>query len=141
MNKVCFKCKKLKPLEDFYKHPQMPDGHLNKCKECNKKDCRENRDNKLEYYRKYDRDRFNGERKKEHKLNSLIYRCKYPEKRSATHKARHAFLSGKIVKKNCENCGNSDTQMHHSDYSKPLDVIWFCKICHEEWHMEHGDNV
>lgn len=40
--KKCFKCQQEKPLIDFYKHPQMPDGHVNKCKFCNKKDVTEN---------------------------------------------------------------------------------------------------
>lgn len=36
--KVCFKCGIEKDLNSFYKHSEMKDGHLNKCKTCTKID-------------------------------------------------------------------------------------------------------
>lgn len=41
VSKVCFKCDVDKPLSEYYKHKQMGDGHLNKCKSCTKKDTKE----------------------------------------------------------------------------------------------------
>lgn len=38
--KKCFKCGEEKLLGQFYKHPRMGDGHLNKCIECTKNDVR-----------------------------------------------------------------------------------------------------
>ena len=37
-SKKCFKCGVVKELAEYYKHKKMGDGHLNKCKECTKKD-------------------------------------------------------------------------------------------------------
>lgn len=48
--------------------------------------------------------------------------------------ARSAYLRGEIVKRPCEACGDKDSQMHHADYSKPLDVEWLCRPCHLQVH-------
>ena len=40
VKKVCFRCNVEKTLSDYYKHKQMADGHLNKCKDCTKKDSK-----------------------------------------------------------------------------------------------------
>lgn len=57
VNKACFKCGEIKPLSEFYKHPQMADGHVNKCKVCNKKDVHEHRLENLDKIQEYDRTR------------------------------------------------------------------------------------
>ncbi len=56
------------------------------------------------------------------------------EKRKSRIAAQQAFKSGKITKTLCQRCGGESCEMHHNDYSKPLEVIWVCKPCHAAIH-------
>lgn len=134
--KPCFKCGVTKPLDQFYKHPKMADGHVNKCKECNKKDVTLNRIDKVDYYREYDRER--GNRQSVEDLRK--YRRDYPGKYRAHTALNNAVRKGLIFSEPCATCGREeDTHGHHDDYAKPLNVRWLCPPCHKAWHMEHGE--
>lgn len=54
-----------------------------------------------------------------------------------------AVKSGQVVKASaCEDCGSShDLQAHHADYSKPLDVSWLCRKCHNFIHNAMDSEV
>lgn len=45
---------------------------------------------------------------------------------------------GKIEKKSCA-CGNQDSEMHHHDYDKPLEVEWLCRKCHLSLHRSQSN--
>ncbi len=52
---------------------------------------------------------------------------------------------GKLKRGSCEVCNSNYVEAHHDDYSKPLDVRWFCREHHLIleakirilWHVEH----
>lgn len=46
----------------------------------------------------------------------------------------HAVRSGKIKREPCRICGEEKSEGHHTDYSKPLIVIWLCNKHHHEAH-------
>lgn len=136
--KECFKCGQVKPLSDFYKHKQMADGHVNKCKECNKQDVRENRSANADYYRQYDKERGNRQ--------SYDYVADYRSKNKNKHKAhgivQRAVRGMKLFKEPCEVCGQSSlVHAHHDDYLKPLNVRWLCPAHHKQWHDENGEGL
>ncbi|HWS81190.1 MAG TPA: hypothetical protein VN178_09215 [Rubrobacter sp.] len=58
-SKVCRGCRVEKNLSEFYKHPQMTDGHLNKCKVCIRARTQKYRREHLEQYAEYEKARVN----------------------------------------------------------------------------------
>ena len=66
--------------------------------------------------------------------------------RRAQANLRKAIDRGEVERpEGCQQCGRSSrfrdgrsgVQGHHTDYSKPLDVMWLCNRCHHEWHINH----
>lgn len=133
MSKTCFKCNQTKPIDDFYKHSRMSDGHLGKCKECTKKDSRDRycsddgRKKIIAYELKRARDVDRRKRRVEYarRMNK-----RSPEKYKARNMVKNYLRDGKLFKKPCEMCGEIKVQAHHTDYSKPIDVMWLCRKHH-----------
>lgn len=48
-------------------------------------------------------------------------------------KTRHAVKMGKLIKLPCF-CGELKVHAHHTDYTKPLEVMWLCQKHHVELH-------
>lgn len=140
MRKSCFKCGLEKDLGEFYKHPMMADGRLNKCKECAKGDVRANRADRRSQYSAYERQRFQTQKRKEQmKATRLKRQQENPERYVAAYTFNNAVRDNKIRRQPCEVCGEGNAQGHHEDYSKPLKVQWLCFKHHRE--NAHGQVV
>lgn len=133
--KTCFKCGVEKPLDEFYKHKEMADGHLNKCKECTRADSMRHRIDNLDAVREYDRRR--GRLSERIALNIQTTKAmrQKPGYGYAHSAVSYAIRTGRIVKKPCQMCGTEmGIHAHHDDYSKPLDVMWLCTVHHKARH-------
>ncbi len=146
-SKACFKCAIVKPLDEFYKHPQMGDGHLGKCKECARNDVREHRAANIEKVRAYDNTRASLPHrvaarndyqrteagKEAHRKALKTSRQRFPHKYAARCALGNAVRDGKVVPLPCWVCGEK-AQGHHPDYNSPLDVVWLCRSHHKQAH-------
>lgn len=61
-----------------------------------------------------------------------------PDKHQARSEVFKALQIGSLIKKICEypNCIESETEAHHFDYSKPLEVNWLCIKHHNDFHRK-----
>ena len=111
--KICSNCQLEKPITAFYPHKR--DGYRSECKSC-----------KIPY-------RKSGYAGK--------YAYKTPEN-AIKHRARvminYRVKRGIIKRQPCIKCNSLKSQAHHTDYSKPLEIIWLCIKHHREEHIKGG---
>lgn len=131
--KKCIKCGREKPLTEFYKHGQMADGHLNKCKSCSISESniryrilsvnpdfmiKERKRSRKKYHDLYaGTAKANSERTRNHL-------AKYPEKEAA--KNLSTTLERPFI----------GAEKHHWSYNEEhyKDVIWLPKKYHMKAH-------
>lgn len=150
--KTCFKCAVEKEETEFYSHPQMGDGLLGKCKDCTKRDVRENRQKRLDHYRTFDRERANiphraaareaYTRTEAGRASQRRSAAKWAELHPQETAAQQAFHNRKrydpaLATQPCEVCGARElVHAHHENYNHVFRVRWLCPKHHSERHIE-----
>lgn len=138
MLKICFKCGRELETSQFYPHPRMADGTLNKCKDCTKRDVVATRKRNVEYYREYDLARSDlPHRVAARAKYDKIYRIEKSGQAHANSLVSSALRQKRLKKLPCQICGNTRAEAHHPDYSRPLEVVWLCRVHHCAVH--HGE--
>lgn len=121
--KICKKCGKELPLNDFYKHPKMADGYFNVCKKCSN-ECRK------QYYKKGAHTKQKTEYMRHYRhtpmgrANMLLqgYNRIDKEKNREKGNLTAQWIVDNIFNKPCAHCGETDwTKLgcNRLDNSKP----------------------
>jgi len=150
MNKYCAKCRAVKDVSEFYKEKSRNDGLQHWCKDCVGKvsALRGKTPAAREIMKKYNKSDRGRERMHKYDISekgrlasrksSARERILHPDRVSARQAKSNAVINGTLNPQPCMVCGNEDSQAHHDDYSKPLEVKWFCVTHHWEYHAENA---
>lgn len=131
----CPDCKQEKLLSEFNRSKSRPSGYQNICRKCQQV-----------RYTKWHYETLKADPIK-HEKRKAYYRQKEKERRLRNKtdpkykkmKAAHTVIAGMVAggwltSQPCEVCGKKETEAHHDDYDKPLDVQWLCKKHHKLIH-------
>jgi hypothetical protein len=136
--KTCPKCEKTLPLELFNKSKATADGASSYCKACGKEYHANWKEKNLtpEKAKKY-REKFAKDNPGYSTKKKAEWLKSHPERAKVRDAVKYAMKTGKLVRQPCFVCGDQQSETHHPDYSRPLDVVWLCKPHHIQLHNEH----
>ena len=120
--KKCKDCGQEKAINEFY-------GVQGECKDCTKLRVKRysHSERGKEMASKWWKTEKGREKQRRHRLR---FRKENPEKHKAHYLAMSALRRGILKKQPCEKCLSKKVEMHHDDYSKPLEVRWLCQKHH-----------
>lgn len=160
VKKNCSKCKECKSISCFYKQKNGLYERTAECKECRKNRSRtwgqinkEQKNSRAKISRKL------IDRREEQKIwrekNPFYFKEYYKQNREIRLECNRRFLrnnperyefykiynvakrKGLLINPNqCQVCGVDNVKIfgHHFDYTKPLQVTWLCRNCHNDIH-------
>lgn len=130
----CYKCGKEMPEEAFNFANKAAGTRQGICRDCcseyNRARYQRDKESTKARVKKYREE--NPEKCFETRLRTYE---KTPSRYSLRKLTEEAIRSGKLKKpERCQVCGQVPSkriEAHHTDYSKPLEIIWCCTKCHE----------
>jgi len=55
--------------------------------------------------------------------------------RAARRKVATEIEAGRLTREPCVVCGEKQSEAHHDDYDKPLNIVWLCRRHHMDHHL------
>lgn len=132
-SKICIICSENKVLTSYYKHAQMADGHLNKCKDCTKNHSKKRQERLSKNPKWVEKERERG-RDKYHRLNYSEKQKesieKYPWKGNNKYKGLRKWFECRFGKL------DPMIELHHWSYKEEnlRDVILMARSNHKKLH-------
>jgi hypothetical protein len=137
-DKVCGTCQERKPLSNFAPHNGARDGRRNHCRSCCSTDRYRPQIEGPEARAKRNARQCRPDWQRSHREALRRWAERYPLANKAKRIAQSALKAGKIEKApHCQALGCMSTkhiELHHNDYSRPLEVLTVCAAHHRLGH-------